>query len=328
MVVVENVKFVAGGINTNAIAVPRAKIKDCRTEINTPFIIDRHRFGDSGVYLSAADGSEVSASEFYGGQGCLVICGKKDIQIHDNLFVNRQTVTNHYSLGLQSADNVKVFRNRFEPEIGSGIEIFGAKDNEIYENTFKIVAANGNCEYANNDYSTNAIRMTDYDSKEGAPKGVWGNKIHNNKFEITGKNYTNYKGCMPVATAIFCSVGGGKNYVSDNEIVVDHKDPATAAIACAFYIGASSNGGEYVNNKVTTNVPAFWIGCFYGNGANVKVKDNTIIKAANAPADFKPFRFGYWKYTAQNIEFSGNKFENCQFGIQADNLKAHTWTEK
>ena len=326
MIVLENVKVQAGGINTNAVSVPRAIIKDCRFEIDTPFIIDRHRLQDCAVSLREADGSEVSGSEFIGGQGCLCASGKRDILIHDNLFVNRQTVTNHYSIALGGCEGVKVYRNRIEPEIGSGIELYDASNNEVYENTFRITAANANCEYTNDVYSTNAIRITDYNAKPGSPKAAAGNRIHHNKFHVIGKHYANYANYKPFANAFFMSVGAGANYIEDNEILVEHKDPNSPAVACAFYI-SGDNGGQYRRNKITTNVPAFWIGNPYGPGANVKIVENTVIKADNAPADFKPFRFGWWKYTATNVEFVANKFEGCEFGIQATDA-AHTYTRK
>jgi len=314
----ENVKIVASGITTNAVSHPGpAVIRDCRFEIDTPFIINRHMFAASPVSIGGK--SDVSGCEFVGGQGCLNANGDGSV-IHDNLFVNRQTVTNHYSVMLGGrARGVKIYRNRFEPEIGSGITMFGVKDCEVYENTFKITAANGNCEYTNEDYSTNAIRITDYNAPKGAEKGAFGNRIHHNKFHITGRHYTNYRNYKPVATALFCSVGAGKNYVHDNEITVNHENPGTPAVACAFYIGGSRIGGEYYNNRITTNVPAFWIGTFYGDASGVVAKNNTITRAEGAPAGFKPFRLGYGRIKATGIKFIGNRFVNCEFGVQSSN---------
>ena len=328
-VVLENVKIIASGINTQAAGLHKARIANCRFEIDTPFIIQRHRLLDSPVSLRDADGSEVSHCEFIGGQGCLHLKGK-DILVHDNLFVNRQTVTNHYSIMLGACEGVKIYRNRFEPEIGSGITVYVSRNNEIYENTFKIVAANGNCEYSHEDYSTNAIRITDYNTRDPNRAGG-GNRIHHNKFHITGKFYTNYEGNVPIVTALFCSVGGGINYIYENDIVVDHQALETPAQACAFYIGGSRIGGEYYNNKITTNVPGFWIANPYGHAANVKVRNNTIIKAPDAPEDFKPFRFGFEGYrrgaVAKDIAFEGNKFVDCEFGIQSTDAE-HTYTRK
>ena len=326
-IVLENVRILAAGINTNAVHVPRATIRDCRFEIDTPFIIDRHRLEDSAVALTAADGSEVSDCEFLGGQGCLMVSGKKGVRIHNNRFVNRQTVTNHYSLMLGKCEGAKVYANRFEPEIGSGILMYSAGGNEIYENTFKITAAGPSCEYTNEDYSTNAIRITDYNAKPDPAHPVAGNRIHHNTFQITGQNYTGHANFVPIATAVFVSVGAATSRIEDNTITVDQKDLGTPAVATAFYIGGSDNGGEYLRNRITTNVPAFWIATPYGAASNVRVVENTIAKAPGAPADFKPFRLGWWKYAATNVKFVGNRFEGCDFGIQATDAP-HTFTRK
>ncbi|MEW5977459.1 MAG: hypothetical protein AB1898_16830 [Acidobacteriota bacterium] len=317
MVILENVKIVAAGINTNAMQVPKARIRDCRFDIDTPFIINRHTLSDSPVSLTKADGSEVSQSEFIGGQGCLAIVGN-GAKVHDNLFVNRQTVTNHYSIMLGNSDNVEINHNRFEPEIGSGVTVFRSRHTQIHHNFFRILAANANCEYTNEEYSTNAIRLTDYNDKPNAPRGAWGNRIHHNRFEIVGKHYLNYSGFKSIASAVFCSVGAGSNFIYENEISVKHQDPDSPSVACAFYIGASDNGGEWYDNQISTNVPAFWIGNFYGRASNAKIYRNTIIKTDSAPADFKPFRLGYGRHTATNIEFQDNRFEGCEFGVQSD----------
>jgi hypothetical protein len=326
-VVLENVRVVAAGINTNAVSAARARITDCRFEIATPFLIDRHRLLDSPVALEDAGGSEVSGSEFLGGQGCLAVMGKGAVSIHDNLFVNRQTVTNHYSLMLGACEGARIYKNRFEPEIGSGILMYSSGGNEVTDNDFRVTAANGNCEYTDAEYSTNAVRITDYNAKPDPAHPAAGNRIHHNRFHVVGRSYPNYPKCTPIATAFFVSVGAATSLIEDNEIVVEHRDPGGRAEACAFYIGASDDGGVYRRNRVTTNVPAFWIGTPYGPGANVKIVDNTIIKAPGAPAGFKPFRFGWWKYTATNVAFSGNRFEGCEFGIEATD-GPHTYTRK
>ena len=108
---------------------------------------------------------------------------------------------------------------------------------------------------------------------------------------------------------------------------MDHKDPATKAVACAFYIGGSRIGGEYYNNRITTNVPAFWIGTFYGNASNVTIRKNTITKAENAPEAFKPYRLGYGRRTATGVVFIDNKYVNCTFGVQASRAP-HQYTRK
>jgi hypothetical protein len=320
-VVLENVRIITSGISVNAARLPRATIRDCRFETKVPFVIERHNTSDYAVCLYQADGSEVSGSEFIGGQGNLSVQARQGANIHDNLFVNHQTVTNHYSLGLGSG--VKVFRNRFEPEIGSGI-LTGGRDNEIFENTFNIVAANGSCEYTDHtEYSTNAIRLTDYDSAPG--RGCFGNHIHHNRFHIVGKGYTNYPDYKSIATAIFMSVGGGANRIYENEVTVDLQKGQGIAEACAFYVSAS-NGGEFENNRITANTPPFWIGNPYGSAKNTKVIGNTITKAPDAPSSFRPFRLGWGHYKATGVAFVGNHFVNCDFGIQEESFERSEYT--
>jgi len=312
--VLENVSIVTAGINANAVHAPRATIRDCRFETGNPFIIDRHNQEESPVSLFDANGSEVSDSEFIGGQGNLFVAGDKDILIHDNLFVNRQTVTNHYSVML-AASNARVYRNRFLPEIGSGI-ITGARNNEIYENTFEITAADGSCEYTNTNYSTNAIRITDYYKDPGSPDGAFGNRVHHNTIHVRSRDRGTYADFIPVANAVVVTVGAGTNYVYQNDITVEIEEPRGRAEAYGCYV-SGPNGGEYRENRITTNGPAFWIGHRDAPGANVRVIRNTITKSANAPANYKPFRLGFWEFGATNIEFVENRFVNCEFGVDA-----------
>jgi len=125
------------------------------------------------VDLRGEEHSEVSYSNFYGGQGCLVIKGP-DSKVHHNVFVNRQTVTNHYSI-MAMGDRSMIFENRFEPEIGSGVEIFRHKHIEIFNNEFFISAAPSSCEY-HEYYSTVALRVADYGAELGSPRGAYDNR--------------------------------------------------------------------------------------------------------------------------------------------------------
>jgi len=311
-VVLDNVRVVTSGISAGALRVPRATIRNCRFENDAPFIIQRHDGSDCSVSLTSADGSEVSNSTFIGGQGNLSVSCKGNVTIHDNLFVNRETVVNHYSLGLGSG--AEIYRNVFRPEIGSGI-LTGGQNNDIHDNSFEIVAANGCCEYTDHtEYTTSAIRLTDYDRPAGT--GCFNNRVHHNRMKVVGRSYPNYPDYRPIAAGVRVDCGGGVNYVYDNDITVELRDLNTTAQAAAFYVSLS-NGGEYRHNRVTTNVPAFWIGNPYGPAKNAKVIENTIIRAGHAPADFKPFRLGWWQYGAVGIEFIGNRFVNCEFGVQA-----------
>jgi len=183
-IILDNVKIITSGINAIAMDVPHATITNCRFDVDNPFIINRHGSEFYGVDLRGETASEVSYSEFYGGQGCLVIKGIGS-KIHHNYFVNKQAVTNHYSV-MAMGDGSQIFENKFEPEIGSGLEIFRHKNIEIFNNEFTINASPPSCEYHEH-YSTNAIRVADYGAELGSPRGAYGNRIYNNKFLITGK---------------------------------------------------------------------------------------------------------------------------------------------
>ena len=324
-IVLENVKFVASGINTNAVDVPHAVIKDCRFEIDTPFIIDRHRLGDMVVNLRGPKKSEVSQCEFIGGQGCVKLGGAESV-VHDNLFVNKQTVTNHYSIAAHTS-GAKIYNNRFEPEIGSGIELFGSRNCEVYNNVFRITAAPPNCEYRYSDYSTNAIRITDYNRKPGARGACGENRIHDNRFFIVGKGYPQYDRYIPMAYGIFQSVGGGRTYVTNNTFVVDYQGTGKNGIARAIYIGGSDDGGEYTGNTITTNVPAFWIASRYGRAGNALIRRNTIIRAEGTKK-FAPFEFGWYKNEAKDIELRSNDLKGLDFDVRFSNNRGNNHTFK
>ncbi|MBE9512379.1 MAG: hypothetical protein IMY71_16015, partial [Bacteroidetes bacterium] len=313
-IILDNVKIISSGINAIAVDVPHATITNCRFDITNPFIINRHGAEFYAVDLRGKTASEVSFSEFFGGQGCLAIRGLNS-SIHHNYFVNRQTVTNHYSI-MAMGDGSKIFENRIEPEIGSGIEIYIHKRIEIFNNVFKIEAAPPSCEYHER-YSTNAIRVADYGAKEGSPRGCIENRIYNNKFFITGKKYEKYPDYIPVANAFFYSTSAGDNYVFGNEIIIDQKDPDTDAEAFAFYIGNSRVGLLY-NNHITSNVTPIWVACGYGSATNTKIYNNRITKAPNTIGNFKPVMMGWPERPdclAKNIEFRSNDIEGMEFDV-------------
>ena len=60
-------------------------------------------------------------------------------EVAHNLFVNKQRVVNHYSLG--AGNGTKIHHNQFRPEQGSAILVYSARDTEIYENDFTITAS-------------------------------------------------------------------------------------------------------------------------------------------------------------------------------------------
>lgn len=314
-IILDSVTIINQGINATAVDVPHATITNCIFKVDNPFIINRHGSQFYAVDLRGTQHSEVSYSKFYGGQGNLVIKGLES-KVHHNYFVNRQTVTNHYSI-MAMGDGSMIFENKVEPEIGSGLEIFRHKNIEIFNNEFLIKAAPPSCEYADR-YSTNAIRIADYGSEWGSPRGAYGNRIYNNKFHITGKKFEAYPDYIPVANAFFYSTSAGDNHIFGNEIVVEQENPDSDAEAFAFYIG-NARGGKIYNNRITSNVPPFWVGCSYGIAIETKIYDNTIIKAADA-TDFSPIRMGSFEQkicVAENVEFRSNEFQGLELAIDA-----------
>lgn len=323
-IILDNVKIITAGINTIAVDVPHATITNCQFEVKSPFIINRHGSEFYAVDLRGKTSSEVSYSKFYGGQGCLAIKGL-DSKIHHNNFVNTQTVTNHYSV-MTMGDGSQIFENKFEPEIGSGLEIFRHKNIEIFNNEFIIKAAPPSCEYHEH-YSTNAIRIADYGAELGSPRGAYGNRVYNNKFYITGKKFKEYPNYIPMASAFFFSASAGENYIFGNEIIIEQKDPDTDAEAYAFYIG-NARGGQLFNNRITSNVTPFWVGSGYGIAIGTQLYNNTVTKSPNATTDFKPIRMGSFEQkicVAKNVEFRSNEFQGMEFGIDATS-QHHSYT--
>jgi len=321
---IENVKFEASGINTYAVNSPQATIVDCRAEIDTPWIIDRHRQSDYAISLLGRAASEVSGCELIGGQGQLVVGGDGS-RIHDNLLVNRQTVVNHYSLGA-GGKGTQVSRNRILPEQGAGILIGRQQGVEIFENEIRVTASPPVNEYHNSDYSVSAIRLTDYNASKNDPKGYCGgNRIHHNRIFVTGRKYAGaHPGYKPMAYGIFMSVGGDQNFIHDNEFVVDQQDPPNDEShgAYAFYVGGSDHGGVYANNVVTSNVTCAWIGNMYGPGRNV-VLDGNAFRLAPGAAPFVPFMLGWYRHPTQNIGFYSNRFEGLSFGVTINDYSSN-----
>jgi len=302
--------------------VPQATITHCSFDVDNPFIINRHFANFYAVDLRGEEASEVSFSEFHGGQGCLVFKGNKS-SIHHNYFVNRQMVTNHYSI-MAMGDSSKIFENRIEPEVGSGIEIYVHRNIEIFNNIIKIKTSPPTCEYGHEEYSTAAVRMADYLAKPGASNACFGNKVYNNKIFITANVFDADERYVPMSWAIYYSASGGDNYVFGNDIVIEKTNLSSKAITTAFYIcgGTEGFGGQFYNNRITTNVPAAWIASYYGGTANTKLYNNTIIKSATANASFKPFRMG-WKERddcfAKNVEFRSNVIKGVDFDLDITN---------
>jgi len=310
----ENLRIISSGINTNAVYVPHAIIRNCRFETDTPFIIERHSLKNSPVAINDSRGSEVAGCQFIGGQGNLCFRGKGG-KVHDNLFVNRQRVTNHYALSLASAEGVEVYDNRFEPDIGCGINIYRSRDNDVHDNFFLVKACDRSCAQYYGAGTIVGVRISDYADRPNSPRGTWGNKVHHNTFRVVGKRFRTFRR-RPAgrACAIFSSTGAGTNYVYDNDITIEHADPDSSAMAVAFYIGASPNAGEYTNNRIVSNVTPIYLAVSYGDAGRAILRRNTIVKSAPAADDFQPFAMGYRE--ARDIEFRSNVLEGCDFGIR------------
>jgi hypothetical protein len=322
-IILENVKIQTSGISSGAADISWVSISNCRFDVDMPFLIQRHSYICS-VLLRGINASEVAHSEFYGGQGCLSMRGKYSL-VHDNLFVNNQTVTNHYSI-MGTGDSSKIYNNRFEPKQGAGIYV--SRYTEVFNNIFKIETAAPTCEYGREEYSTAAIRLGDYHAAPGSPKASVGNRIHDNKIYITAKNYPEPKEFIPMSWGIYYSASGGENYVYGNDIVVNKMDTSSKVITAAFYIcgGPRYFGGQFYNNRITTNVPAAWIASMYGGASNSKIYNNTIIPLEGAM--FKTFRIGFMgcdDCVAKNIEFRSNEIVGGQFDLDVTDQQ-HSYT--
>lgn len=310
-IIMDKVKIINQGYNATAVDVPQATISHCSFHIDNPFIINRHGAEFYAMDLTAAHvASEVAYSEFYGGQGCLSFKGKHSY-IHHNLFVNRQMVTNHYSI-MAMGDSSFIFNNNIEPEVGSGIEIFRHSGIEIFNNLIKVEASPPTCEYGNEEYSVAAIRIADYNASPGSPGAAGGNKVYNNEIHVSGRAFEENPRYTPMVWAVFYSASGGDNEIFGNRIFVTHHDVGSQSEAGAFYIGGGPKGfgGQFFDNEIMTNVPAAWIASRYGGTANTKFYNNKIIKSAKAEGPVAPIRMG-WVYCkscyAKDVEFRSNE---------------------
>lgn len=320
MVILDNVKIINSGINATAADLLQATITNCTFDVKNPFIINRHGSEFYAVDLRGEKSSEVSFCDFYGGQGCLAFKGNYS-KVHHNFFENRQTVTNHYSI-MAMGDSSLVFNNIVKPETGSGIEVYVLRGMEIFNNEIHIEAAPPTSEYGHEEYSVDAVRIADYNAKPGSPKGCFGNKVYNNKIYITGKDYPDYPDYIPMAWAVFYSASGGDNYIFGNDIYIEDLTPGMKNETSAFYIGGGTIGGEFFDNRITTNVYAMWVACRYGGDKNTKLFNNTVIKSPLAKTDFQPIRMGWAERkdcVSENVEFHSNSFEGFDFGIDATN---------
>jgi len=309
-VVLDNVKIINQGYNAIAVDVPQASITHCTFEVDNPFLINRHGSEFYAVDLTGTAASEVAYSEFYGGQGCLSFKGKRS-SIHHNYFANRQMVTNHYSI-MAMGDSSLIFENKIEPQVGSGIEIFRHKGIEIFNNVIKVAASPPTCEYGNEEYSVAAIRIADYNAAPGSEGAAVGNRVYNNEIHVQGKAFPENPLYTPMVWAVFYSASGGDNEVFGNQIFVEHLDPGSKSDVAAFYVcgGVKGFGGQFYDNRITTNVPAAWIASRYGGASNTRFSNNKIINSAADKGEIAPIRIGWESCKscyATEVVFSSNE---------------------
>jgi hypothetical protein len=143
------------------------------------------------------------------------------------------------------------------------------------------------------------------------------NKVYKNKIYITGREYPEFDHYLPMTYAFFISNGGKGNQVYENEIYVESKGPKVRTLA--FFVSGSKEGGDIFKNTITANLTPVCMGGDYGPTDSVRFCENTIIRAKGAP-EFKPFRV---EANAKGVEFSGNKFVDCQFGVDGSGQYAN-----
>ncbi|MGX5820877.1 hypothetical protein ACWKWU_21955 [Chitinophaga lutea] len=317
--ILSNVSVTTAGINAVAVDAAQASISDSRFDVKNPFLVSRHGSSFYAVNLWGDAASTVSASEFFGGQGCLVFKGKRS-EVHHNRFFNRQTVTNHYSI-MAMGDSSRIFDNYIEPETGSGIEIYSRKYIDIFRNKIIIQSPPPSCEYGREEYSANAVRIADYRAEPGAPNGAYGNRVYNNQIFVKARNFESPEPYVPLAWAFFYSASGGDNDIFDNDIMIEHTAPGTKALAAAFFItgGSKGFGGNFYGNRITSNVPPVWVAGKYGGASRTRVADNIIVKSPGAPADYVPVLMGFkgcGDCIAKDVVFVSNKVVNDAFAIR------------
>ena len=316
--VLRDVTVRVGGVNAKTIDAGTAYLLQSTFEADMPWVIDREDISETGATLGG--GSAVWSCEFVGGQGCLSLPQADGATVRRSVFINRATVTNHYAISLGGSEHVLIEGNTFNcvpedpgcvPFSGSGILFYRTRKSEVRDNDFHVVAARCDAEYVDGVFTTNALRLTDYDAAPGAADGVFGNLIAGNRFELRADSYPQMPDCKCYANGVFYSVGAGDNIFEDNEFNSEARH--AAAYSYAAYIGSSHNGGVWRRNTFRTNDKAVWFSSAYGPAANARFSENTFERFANAfytpAAPDAAIRLGYCcGYEADDLELVDNEW--------------------
>ena len=313
---VTNMTIISYGINSRNFYSPYGST----VSIHDSTIINRGEYVVNRMDLSNVPVTVGPDSLFYnnfcdGGQGIITLLGD-NVWINNNTFKNNEHVTNHYSINCYGAKggNDTISNNIFEPYDGGGVLLSsGTKNCDVFNNTFNISSSPCDSEYLTS-FSTNAIRITDYDSSPGKNNSAYGNNIFNNKFYVFSKSYPDMPYCTPKTYGIFYSVGGGDNNIFNNQFYSTTTDNLSKAYP--FFVGSSNNGGIYENNYVESNSAFGWLSNDYGHAANARFINNTfnktgdIINTGHCDGS-EAFQIGYCcGFYADNITFLNNHYFN------------------
>src|SRR5690606_11756914 len=153
----------------------------------------------------------------------------------------------------------------------------------------------------------------------GSPKAALGNRIYRNKFFIKAKEHKGREEYLPMVFAIYYSASGGENYVYENEITVEKTNPSSKTITAAFYIcgGPKYFGGQFYNNRISSNVPPVWVASMYGGASQSKLYNN-LFKPLRPSDKFATINMGFENCNtcyASDVEFRSNEVENGVFSI-------------
>ena len=232
------------------------------------------------------------------------------IQIHDNIFLNKEQVTEGYSMAFSGVYGLDIHNNQITPIQGRGIlldavgfgTIDGTYNTKIYDNTF-FVYETRNTEYAATSLEVAAIRIRNWGGENEAHNEL---RIYNNTITAS----TDENGVHAAyGINITASAPGDDIQIYNNIINIDVSGNGNwgAALAMQHTGNTSATTGIFRNNSITSN--SYGIG-FDGNDG----VDNTnwLFFENDLTASIAPIRFGMSSYYGKNsdISFYCNKIEN------------------